>query len=309
MRLVRLVRIVRLLRVFRQLRVVVQTVAASLKPLLWALILLSVVIFLSSVMILQLIDGERQELDADVAELYGSLFRAQYTLFQCITNGVSWQSVADPLVKISEVFRLFFILFISFSFFCMVNIVTGIFVENTQSQSQQDDEMIIFEEAAKRETWLRQVKELFDRCDFTGNGEITADAFEESINDMRMQVMLKNIGIDIFQINPRGLFRCLDFDNNGSVTINEFAEGLMRLHGQARSIDLADVRHFVMLCLSSAERIRELIEDKFEIETQDTRKKKKPLSKLPQQRVSFFEDTPPKTPHEPDGITHNGDCH
>ena len=61
MRLVRMLRMVRLFRFFKQLRVVVQTVAASLKPLAWALILLVVVIYLSSIVVLQLINDNSNE--------------------------------------------------------------------------------------------------------------------------------------------------------------------------------------------------------------------------------------------------------
>lgn len=291
-----MLRMIRLFRFFKQLRVVVQTVAASLKPLLWALILLLVVIFLSAVIILQLLEGEQEASREQVQELYGSLLQAQYTLFACITNGMSWELAAEPLHDIAPVFRTFFVLYISFSFFCLANIVTGIFVENAQVMNQKDEEMLLLEEAGNRETWLKEVKFLFELADEDGSGDLTIDEFEDRLQDMRIQILLKNLGIDVLSMNPRGLFHSLDFNGSGSISIQEFAEGLLRFHGQARSLDLAEVRHYLLECLGDMERCMTLVED--------LHRSKDCMCQRPQPPSTPFFEQPPELKTEPPKLPH-----
>lgn len=269
MRLVRMLRMVRLFRFFKQLRIVVQTVTASFRPLIWALILLFVVIYLFSVLMLQLIEDqmvnseEQSSNRNEIRRLYGGLVRAQYTLFMCIANGMSWTHAADPLLEITPLFGVFFVLYVSFCYFCVVNIVTGIFVENAKQMTEQDDEMMVVEEAANRDQWQKEVKALFKLADVDGSGDLTSDEFEERLKDLKLQVLLKNLGIDVLTVNPKGLFNTLDFNSSGNVTIEEFADGLMRFHGYARSLDLAEVRHFQMKCLTALDEVKSQVKSMY----------------------------------------------
>lgn len=216
-----------------------------MKPLIWALILLFGVIYLSSVVMLQLIEDNEKSKAPEIRHFYGSLAKTQYTMFMCITGGLTWHEAADPLLELSSLFAVFFIFYIAFCAFCVANIVTGIFVENTKTMMEYDDEVLLTEEAANRAEFMREVVELFRLLDDDGSGDLTADEFEQRFNDEKLQLLLKKLGIDVWSINPTGLFHTLDFDGNGTLSIDEFAIGLMRFRGMAKALDLSEVRHFV----------------------------------------------------------------
>merc|ERR1711953_899931 len=125
--------------------------------------------------------------------------------------------------------------------------------------AQKDEEMVLLEEASNREAWAAELAELFELVDGDGSGDLTADELEERMGDMRVQVLLQNLGIDVLSLNPRGLFNAMDFDRSGSITIKEFADGVMRFHGNARSLDLAEVRHFLLQCMNEVSECTELV--------------------------------------------------
>merc|ERR1712014_51702 len=57
-----------------------------------------------------------------------------------------------------------------------------------------------------------------------------------------------------------GLFFSLDIDKSGTITIDEFADGILRFHGHARSLDLAETRQFVLQGLHEIEKCTALVE-------------------------------------------------
>merc|ERR1712232_80714 len=52
-------------------------------------------------------------------------------------------------------------------------------------------------------------------------------------------------GIDVNATSHESIFQQFDFDGSGSIAISEFTTSLMRLHGTARSLDIAELRHML----------------------------------------------------------------
>merc|ERR1712130_859042 len=50
-------------------------------------------------------------------------------------------------------------------------------------------------------------------------------------------------GLRVQEYDFKALFQLLDFDNTGTISLDEVAFGLQRLHGEARSIDIARIMH------------------------------------------------------------------
>merc|ERR1719188_2098002 len=73
--------------------------------------------------------------------------------------------------------------------------------------------------------------------------EVDMMTFIEQVKDFRIQALFHRLGLEIEAEYLPGLFALLDFNGNGKVDIDEFAMGIQMLHGPAKSIDLAHVRH------------------------------------------------------------------
>jgi len=256
MRLARLFRIVRVLRFFRDLRVMVTSIVHSLHSLVWALLLLFFIMFLVAVCVLQFAveEKESQKSDPAAARLgssdyedlkthYSSLFTAMFTLYSAITNGLDWAEAAKPLMALNPMLGLLFAFYIAFAVLCVLNIVTGVFVENANKMTAQDQDLVLMEQLDNRRQWFEEVKILFDAADVDGNGQLNETEFSTQLQDLRMQAWFRKIGVSVESYSAGGLFQLLDFDGDGHLDLDEFAIALQQVHGPARSIDIAKLSH------------------------------------------------------------------
>lgn len=260
LRLLRMIRVLRVLRFFKDMRIMVTGILGSLKPLVWALLLLGLIIYMFSIIVLQLIQEEIHNLNASDVPHFSSLLRLMFTLFACISGGVDWADVADSVQGINPILGPLFIVFIAFSVFCVLNIVTGVFVDQSTRMAKDDEENMLLEEIESRKKWMKDIEVLFRQADTDHSGTLEFDEFQKLLSDMRVETLLKNIGVDLSKMSLRNVWEMLDFDNSGSIEMDSFAVGLQNLHGDAKSIDVSRLRHEVMKTQKKLARIVQLQE-------------------------------------------------
>lgn len=251
LRLVRVVRIFRVLRFFSDLRIMVMGIMGSFKALAWALLLLFIIIYVTGIIILQFVSEAAGEgwvtmsssLSYEGTAMFNSLERTCFTLFLCIAGGVSWVEVVNVLEQVNPLLRPILSLYVAFAVFCVLNIVTGVFVERSTSMRLMDEENMMFDELESRKKWLKEIKLLFNEADADGSGQIEWKEFEAVMQDFQAQTALKHLGFDTNRVTTQQLWTLIDYDNSGLIDINEFADALMKLHGAAGAIDIARLRH------------------------------------------------------------------
>merc|ERR1712232_660593 len=106
LRLMRIFRVIRVMRFFRDLRVMMMGIVSSLKPLLWACLLLLIIMYMYGVLVLMMIGDEIQTRvdfpdaaneNADMVLIlffFGDLVTAIWTLFKSILRGSNWGEAA-----------------------------------------------------------------------------------------------------------------------------------------------------------------------------------------------------------------------
>lgn len=253
LRLVRIFRIVRVMRFFRDLRVMCAGIVNSLQALIWAVLLLLAMMYLFAVCLLQFVaeevtrqsdgSGLGEEDFANLEEYFGGLVCTVYTLYLAIVGGIDWGRAAEPLIAMHWIFGLSFALYVAFAVLCVLNIVTGVFVESANKLTAQDQDMVLMEELETRRQWFEEVKVLFEAADVDGSGCLNEEEFGNQLKDLRMQSWFRKLGIHVETYSAHGLFQLLDFDGDGALELDEFAIALQQVHGPARSIDVAKVTH------------------------------------------------------------------
>merc|ERR1712048_162035 len=98
---------------------------------------------------------EMTEENLDVAESeifhhYGSFPRTFYTLYLAVSGGIDWKDASDPLIEISPILTMVFAMYITFAVLCVMNIITGVFVENAHQQTDEDFDQMIMEDLENR---------------------------------------------------------------------------------------------------------------------------------------------------------------
>jgi len=238
LRLVRVIRVARILRLIRELRMLVSSINNSLKSLLWTVMLLMLIIYLVSIYLTQLVSDHRASTISDhekeLAHYYGSLGRTMLSLFESVTNGISWDVLVNPLIQdISPGLALLFALYIAFTMLAMMNVVTGVFVDSVMQSAKSDKDMML----------LMSTRELFTSEDGNLKETVNYEEFKDKLDTKGMKEFFKHINVD--QSEAHGVFSLLDTDDNGTIQPDEFLHGCVRLRGPAKALDTAVIKEQV----------------------------------------------------------------
>eukprot|EP00927_Polykrikos_kofoidii_P011763 TRINITY_DN15024_c0_g2_i1.p1 TRINITY_DN15024_c0_g2~~TRINITY_DN15024_c0_g2_i1.p1 ORF type:complete len:640 (+),score=113.88 TRINITY_DN15024_c0_g2_i1:43-1962(+) len=255
-RFFRFMRIVRVLRLFQELRTVVSSALASLKAVVWTLMLMFLMIYVVAICITQVfLESRRDVVDQDYIEIWwGSVFRSVLTLFACITSGVDWEILMNPMIAdLGPLAVVSFMLYIAFCLFALLNVITGVFVEKAMVNADQ----------VKIDFLRDRVCDAFRR--FMKHDDattITASKFDLMVQSEEMQDYFRAIDVDTSDSSI--IFQILDADKSGSIDVVELITGCMRLRGPAQALHMEMLMHESRLrqeiLLGSVERIARQLE-------------------------------------------------
>jgi len=233
-RLVRLLRLTRFLHLLGGLRMLVVSIGDSLRSLSWTIFLLFMLTFVFGVFLTQLVtdhkvrNREREEELEDLLYYFGSLDRSMLFLYETISEGNHWHEVVKPLMEqCSPWLALVFVIYMSFTLFALMNVVTGVFCESAIRTAEED----------KKQVLMEQMHSLFLEADDDGSGTISQEEFESHLKDPQMLMYLK--AIDVNPEEARHLFNLLDSDEAGEIEASALVNGCLRLQGSAKAIELA----------------------------------------------------------------------
>mmetsp|Transcript_1346 Transcript_1346/g.3615 ORF Transcript_1346/g.3615 Transcript_1346/m.3615 type:complete len:657 (+) Transcript_1346:152-2122(+) len=250
-RLIRYIPHGRVQRSVADLRVMLLSITHGLGSVLWASVVLAFVMSLIAVCIMECLVPHMTDADSlasnevlttELSDKWGSAWKALYTIYMCISGGLDWGEAADPLFEVNSFLGFLFCLFIAFAQLCLLNVMTGVFVENAARITQRDEDSMLLHELEHRREWVKQVVQVFDKTEHAASGSMTKEEFKSAMKDVRIQALLSKLGIDIHAHRPESLFALFDHDHDGNLEIEEFASALQHFHGQARSVDVAKLR-------------------------------------------------------------------
>ncbi|CAK9025755.1 Ribosomal large subunit pseudouridine synthase D [Durusdinium trenchii] len=255
-RLLKILRVTRLLRALRvpclmryvaPLQTLVSSISHTLWYLVWAAVLLMLLIYTVSIAFAQtvasfiIVEGLEQVEEQKPALLvfWRDLWTSMTTCFMAISGGINWQEVYDPLNKLDAMMGSIFIVFISFAYFALLNILTGVFCNSAMEALSRDPDIVAISHEA---TYIREhLSHLFSIIDKDCSGHMTLDELEAWMEEENGKVDLQALGID--EGDPWTLFKLLDEDAEGVVSQMAFVDGCLRLRGNASGVDMASLRN------------------------------------------------------------------
>lgn len=242
-RIVRVVRVIRIMKFFRELRMMIYSILGSMKNLMWVMMVLGVTFYLFGVTFtgavinhLQTIDDWNAEKNSNLLEFYGTVDKSALNLYMAMSGGNDWSVYYHALEPLPLGYRWFFLAFISFTIFAIVNIVTGVFVEAAMQSNLNDRDIIAQEELSSKKRYLDSMKDIFEEMDGDGQGTLSMEEFESKLQDERVVAFFNALKLNVS--DARVLFRLIDTDKSGDVTIDEFLKGCYTLQGESRSLDM-----------------------------------------------------------------------
>eukprot|EP00931_Biecheleriopsis_adriatica_P081968 TRINITY_DN55338_c0_g1_i1.p1 TRINITY_DN55338_c0_g1~~TRINITY_DN55338_c0_g1_i1.p1 ORF type:complete len:301 (-),score=57.65 TRINITY_DN55338_c0_g1_i1:208-1089(-) len=240
-KLVRTLRIVRTFQIFSGLRVLVKAVASSLMALLWSMMLLTVCMLIGSLLMVGLVaDFIKDQSNAFDKRYwawlhYGTSARSLYTMYEVTLSGC-WPNYVRPLTEDGgSVYLVFFLCYITFVVFAVIRIITAIFLKETMDAASRDANMMTVEQEIKRTSDLNHLADLFNAADSSGDGELSSEEFNQFLKNPKVVAAFGSLELDLHE--GIAMFHLLD-NGDGIVTFEEFVQGVSRLKGQARSLDV-----------------------------------------------------------------------
>ncbi|CAE7301905.1 CACNA1H [Symbiodinium sp. CCMP2592] len=181
-RLVKIARITRVLRVIMALRTLTQSIIYTLKSLIWAMILLVLIVYVFGILFAQAVNDHLMDTDvrpltdeevAAARRYFDDLPQTMLSLFMSIAGGVSWEEVVLPLRAISVVWVVIFLTYVSFTYFAVLNVVTGVFCQSAIDSAQSDHDMVLQSILANKQAHIEKIRYLFSEIDQEDSGVIT----------------------------------------------------------------------------------------------------------------------------------------
>merc|ERR1712224_61263 len=113
-----------------------------------------------------------------------------FTLFKCISGGISWHEVLVPFAARQPVFIAVFGAYVWFTYFVTLNVITGVFCSNACAAAESDPDMIAIGVNMNKMKWQNHAERLFKVMDADASGFITIREFESRMDDPEVQGLL-----------------------------------------------------------------------------------------------------------------------
>jgi len=239
-KLLRLVRVVRFNSFLDSLKIIVLSIKSSFNTLFWSLCILLLIQCVAGMFISNLVEGfikdetKDVELRRQVFGYYGTFWRSIITMFEI--TFANWPTTCWLLVDhVNEALGVFFLVYRCAIGFAVLSVIQAVFIQQTMKTAQLDEEFSAEMKNRERTKFVERLMKVYERLDTNQDGVISWDEFMPILDDQSIKAALASVEIEPREVET--LFRLLD-DGDGQVSVDEFIEGMTRLKGQARAVDL-----------------------------------------------------------------------
>jgi hypothetical protein len=276
LRVIRLAKIVKILRSFnvvRQLtalRVLLNCLLGTIWELFWSMSMMAVVFFMFSTVLVQLVSRQIHLADdegfRDILEFFGSEGRAMFSLYKATTGGDDWSMYYDLLVSVSTACGVVFLAVICFAQVSLLNIVTGLFIDQAMAYAEPDATARAITRAEDNLRLFDALEELAERINEEGKDEIniTKHKFCKAVNEeMELRNKLEVLGLDI--ADTEAFFDLLlesqGFAEGEALSVGDFVSGCLTLKGKASARDIIALTGSVKLIIARQDRCVEILSE------------------------------------------------
>ncbi|CAK0907089.1 unnamed protein product [Prorocentrum cordatum] len=240
-RLLRLVRVVRKMHGFDTLLLMTTALQSSFYVLAWSCMLLFIIQAMVAFSINQILEefyyGDHHPLEEqeEVFEYFGSFSRALLSTFEMTL--ANWPPVCRLLMEnVSEWFMVICLLHKLTVGFAVIGIINGVFIQETFRTAAEDDFIMMHQKESSTRTHKIKMRKLFEAGDTSGDGKLDKEEFLELTQNSEVKMWLSSMGLDAS--DGEALYDFMDTDKNGDVSVKELIDGVSKLKGAARSLDL-----------------------------------------------------------------------
>lgn len=172
---------------------------------------------------------------AECFKYYGTFSRSIFSLFElCLAN---WIPQSRFLMEDVNEFMVIFCLVFKLTFgFAVIGVLNACFIKETFKTVSMNREMMAMEATAAKQRFAKEMLSFMKHADRSNDGTLTREEFETVLSDQAVKAWLGAQGLDASDASD--LFELMD-DGSGTLESKELVQGVGKLKGPARSLDLA----------------------------------------------------------------------
>jgi len=236
------------------------SIAAAVRSLFWAVVMLVLIMYIFGLCLIQgatsylidTADDPMNQAKRDIADYYSTVHDSIISLYMAITGGNDWSVYSSPFRETNAVYHVIFLFYISFTSLAVLNVLTGIFVDVSFDAVQADKDTATFE-CATNGAFLKILGREDDE-----NKYLSKQEFDRNIRQGKLTAFFRSIELEVHEaIN---LFRDL-MSADGFVDIEEFENGLLKIRGMARTIDMMSLSRDFLKCTMQMNHFMRVVED------------------------------------------------
>ncbi|CAE7491913.1 SCN4A [Symbiodinium sp. CCMP2456] len=243
-RLLRMLRLVRRMKEFDALFLMTTAIRSSFMVLGWTIALLFVCQMLFALIVQQFLygfyfdenaDGPGKEAQLRVFEYFGTFTRALLSLFEMTL--ANWPPVCRLLMEEVSEWWMIFCLFHKLTMgFAVVGVINGVLMQETFKVAHMDDTVMVREKQRAMRTHVSKMSALFHDADTSGDGRLDIEEFKTILQHYEVKIWLAAMDLDVSDVEE--LFDMLDTGGDGRLSAEELVNGVSRLRGAARAMDM-----------------------------------------------------------------------
>mmetsp|Transcript_86666 Transcript_86666/g.197795 ORF Transcript_86666/g.197795 Transcript_86666/m.197795 type:complete len:591 (+) Transcript_86666:41-1813(+) len=258
LKIFRVARIIRLFRFFTELFLLARGIFEAMRSLLWIMLFTLMILYVAAIFLTRLISDQEQlsvctgqhqaeVTDCTLTELFGTVPASMFTLFHIMTLE-QWPFVAraatDAEIGGYPWLWIFFVAFVCFTNFTLLNLVTGVAVESVMTIAHEGyrNEDLVRAHDMLRERTMQVLTELFKDADTNDSGSLNRGQFLAVLDSpvVREQLAKVNVAVKDAEL----LFDILDRTQDGEVMLCDYENHFMSvmLNPVAQSVSLLSVQ-------------------------------------------------------------------
>lgn len=221
-------RLLRVIRIFNLFDVLTRFVVALLymtQNLSWIFCVIALVSYVSAVFFTLYTKDHDLE---DAHKFFPDVWTSAFSLFQ-VTTMDNWHAIAVPLVKYHGGWGVFFVVFIAFTSWTMISLLTAVVSEQIILATRDMKVRETQELERRHKDFVQFLRRCFQKFDKDGNGVLDKAEFTSLIQEDIVNHKMEELGVIIQHEELQDTFDMLDVDESGELTIDEFTVGLSQL--------------------------------------------------------------------------------
>mmetsp|Transcript_127902 Transcript_127902/g.409725 ORF Transcript_127902/g.409725 Transcript_127902/m.409725 type:complete len:699 (-) Transcript_127902:95-2191(-) len=261
----KILRIFRAMRLMKELRVMLASIVGSCSSLFWSFVMIGMINYIFALFFMQQMTVELSANQLDPPDsvewesqrfFFRSVERTCLTLMEATMGGLDWDVVFKLIEPLGLVYVLAFIFYIAFFNFAVLNILTGIFVENAMKLCKPDFLEAFAMQRDQRQREEKELHRIVTAMDLDDDGRIIKDDFVAMASFPEVTRCFAAVGIDV--CDPVASFKMVASPEGHEVfSVDDFVDRMKKMKLNMHSgIDLHGLQSQAYELKDSLEQIR-----------------------------------------------------